>query len=271
MIKTTPFALPRPAQASPQSKSRARQHAIKASRSRAATQSQTQPSLSALFPAPLPVPEISAAQAREIMAQGSSKPKSKAKPVSAAPIVSQPVSAPKIETIMPSTSPAPKKTPRTAKSKAPAPTIAPEPIIVATPIESAPVEAVAAIVEKTAPKKAAAGVKKARRPRVPVNLAEQYGQNLSKRVENGVEIPSEEDTPKKRLNRAERQARRELMTPDDDLMARLHRVHNAIPSAKPIKRPKGWRFDCGRCGQTSFFQTSGAICTCGALAIKEAN
>jgi len=111
---------------------------------------------------------------------------------------------------------------------------------------------------------------KKRRVKVPENLAEQYGQSLSKRAESGVELPVPEDeAPKKRLNRAERAARRELMNPDDDLRARLARAHSAIPSAKPEKRPRGWRFDCGRCGQTSFFQTPGAICGCGALAIKD--
>jgi len=117
--------------------------------------------------------------------------------------------------------------------------------------------------------KLAAPAKK-RRVKIPENLAEQYGQSLSKRVESGAVVTApEEEAPKKRLNRAERQARRELMNPDDDLRARLERAHNAVPVARKEKRPRGWRFDCGRCGQTSFFQTNGAICSCGALAIKD--
>lgn len=115
-----------------------------------------------------------------------------------------------------------------------------------------------------------APAKKAKRARVPANLVEQYGQNLSKRVESGVEIPPVEDeSPKKRLNRAERQARRDLMNPDDDLRARLLRAQSVIPTRKVEKRPPGWRFDCGRCGKTSYFQTTGAICNCGALALKD--
>lgn len=127
-----------------------------------------------------------------------------------------------------------------------------------------------ATAKDTAPVVPAAPPKKTRRAKVPVNLAEQYGQSLSKRVQSGAEVlPVEDEAPKKRLNRAERAARRELMNPDDELRARLQRVQNAAPSAKPDKRPRGWRFECGRCGQTSFFQTPGALCACGALAIKE--
>ncbi len=112
--------------------------------------------------------------------------------------------------------------------------------------------------------------KKSRRPRVPANLAEQYGQNVSKRVENGAEaVPMEEEAPKKRRSRAETAARREMMVPDDDLRARLLRAQNIVPARKTEKRPVGWRFDCGRCGRTSYFQTGGALCACGALAIKE--
>ncbi|RYG53338.1 hypothetical protein EON80_32825 [bacterium] len=271
MIKTTSFALPRPSQPSSKPQSRARHHAIKTAKTRATIQ--TQPSLEALFPAPTPVPEISAAQARELIQSTAPKPRSKAKaaPSLVAPITSQPV--PEIETIMPSTSPALKKTPRprATKSNDPSPVTPQVPAIVAAriEIEAAPVEVAEATAEKPAPRKAVSEGKKSRRPRVPTNLAEQYGQSLSKRVENGAEDVTEDDSPKKRLSRAERQARRELMNPDDDLLARLHRVHNAVPTAKPVKRPPGWRFDCGRCGQTSYFRTSGALCNCGALAIKE--
>jgi len=158
---------------------------------------------------------------------------------------------------------------------APAPEVkAVAPVPIETKVQSkAKVAPVAAPVPVQTPEvalpKTAAPAKK-RRVKIPVNLAEQYGQSLSKRVEGGA-LPAapEEEAPKKRLNRAERQARRELMNPDDDLRARLERAHNAIPVARKEKRPRGWRFDCGRCGQTSFFQTNGAICSCGALAIKD--
>jgi hypothetical protein len=147
--------------------------------------------------------------------------------------------------------PAPPKKTRAAKSTTTVPVEAPAALV--TPkIELAPVQPVASpvAVVPALPKVATVTApKKGKRARVPANLAEQYGQNLSKRVENGVEAASDEDeSPKKRLSRAERAARRELRTE---------------------KRPRGWRFDCGRCGQTSYFQTSGALCNCGALALKE--
>lgn len=150
--------------------------------------------------------------------------------------------------------------------------VAPAPIEtkVQTKAKAAPVAAPSPVqTPGAAPPKPPTPAKK-RRVKIPVNLAEQYGQSLSKRAETGAVVSApEEETPRKRLNRAERQARRELMNPDDDLRARLERAHNAVPSAPKEKRPRGWRFDCGRCGQTSFFQTTGAICSCGALAIKD--
>lgn len=272
MIKTTSFAVPRAPQTSPDSKSRARQHAIKAAKTRAPAV----PSMASLFAPPAPVPEISAAQARAIIRETTPKSRANTKavaaPVAIASTVSRPV--PEIETIMPSTSPAPKNIARTTKRKESAPVKLLTPAVVAPQVETDPitvtVPAVEMVVVEVAPKKSTSEPKKSRRPRVPTNFAEQYGQSLSKRVENGIEAPpAEDDSPKKRLNRAERQARRELMNPDDDLLARLQRAHNTIPTVKTEKRPRGWRFDCGRCGQTSFFQTGGAICKCGALAIKD--
>lgn len=270
MIKTTSFALSRPAHTASGSSSRTRQQVIKTAKARAMASSPVQPDLGSLFAAPIAVPEISAAQAREIIQGSAPKNKTKTKAVPSPTNPSAvPLSVSEVEITMPSTSSAPLKTPRATKRKtsASAPTEAP---ILADPVEVVPEEAVSAVAEKTETKKAGAEVKKSRRPRVPANLAEQYGQSLSRRVENGAEaVSAEDESPKKRLSRAERQARRELMNPDDDLLARLHRVHNSVPTTKPEKRPRGWRFDCGRCGQTSYFQTGGAICSCGALAIKE--
>lgn len=299
MIKTTSFALPRASQNSPSPKSRARQHAIKAAKARATEQ----PSMASLFAPPTPIPEISAAEARALIREAAPKSRAKTKavaapaptPVPVAPTASASRPMPKVEPTMPSTSPAPKNTTRTPKRNEAAPVTLPALANVAPQIEVTPVTVVAPVakkqnrtlpshgseqvaevavatptVEKPAPKKMATEPKKSKRAKVPANLAEQYGQSLSKRVENGIEdTAGENDSPKKRLNRAERQARRELMNPNDDLMARLQRAHSIIPTAKTEKRPRGWRFDCGRCGQTSFFQTSGAICKCGALAIKE--
>ncbi len=259
MIKTTSFAS-RPGQTSsnPSSKVAARQNAIKAARARATAQ----PTLTGLFDAPTPVPEISASQAREIIQSAAPKPKTKADD-SVQPVA---VDSPSVEPNMSA-----KKTTRAPKSKSVTSPVE----VVAPAVEAAPVAVeivVPVSVEAVVPalQKPVAPPKKTKRARVPANLAEQYGQNLSKRAESGVEIvPLEEETPKKRLTRAAREARRELMKPDDDLRARLARAHNVVSTRKPEKRPAGWRFDCGRCGQTSYFQTGGALCRCGALAIKE--
>ena len=268
MIKTTSFAPPRLAQSgsNPSSKLAARQKAIKAAKARA---SAPPPPTASLFAAPAPLPEISAAQARELMQNSAPKPKTRV----AAPqtIVSTP--SPTIQnttsvfTMTAASKPA-KTAPKTPKPKAEAAPTPAATLPFGDPVVSSP-DVPAPVLVVPTPEKAAATAKKAKRARVPVNLAEQYGQNISKRVENGIEDVVEEDAPKKRLSRTERAARRELMNPDDDLMARLHRAHNAVPSAKPEKRQRGWRFDCGRCGQTSYFQTTGALCRCGALAIKE--
>lgn len=248
MIKTVSFAAPRAASgAKPSSPVAARQAAIRGAKARvqivSAPEPAAQPTLASLFPSPETAGEISASQARQQLQRAAAKPKK------SSPTSSQPVSH---------------AAPASAKRLAQA---AAEPSLDLFAVESAPAT------PEAKPERAAtqaAPAKKTRRSRVPANLAEQYGQNTSKRVESGIELPSVEDeAPKKRLNRAERAARRELMNPDDDLRARLHRAHNSLPLVKAEKRPRGWRFDCGRCGRTSYFQTSGAICNCGALALKD--
>ena len=263
MIKTVSFAPPRAvsgASSKPSSKVAARKATVQnASRAKASTAPAPVPlapdaqgsvaasSLSRLFPASSAPAPISAAQARQQL--GDAAPAAKTRSRTA------------------SDSPAPSKR---APRKAPL-----EPSLDLFSVEEVaePEVAVAPPVEKPSAAPEPVGIKaakKTRRTKIPVNLAEQYGQSLSKRVEVGAPVPPvEEETPRKRLNRAERAARRELMTPDDDLRARLHRAQNAVSVAKPEKRPRGWRFDCGRCGQTSYFQTPGAICNCGALALKE--
>lgn len=280
MIKTVSFAPPRAASGAsskPSSKVAARSAGVQKAKARAtsgsgASQASVMPptplpasvqaapvaaplpagvpasSLTSLFPLP-PVPApISAAQVREQLSNGAPATKSRSRGTSTTSDVPS----------------APAK--RASRKSAPV-----APSLDLFSVEDAPapfVERSEAAVEAPAPK--AVAPKRLKRAKVPVNLAEQYGQSLSRRVESGVaSAPVEEESPKKRLNRAERAARRELMAPDDELRARLHRAQNAVPSAKPQKRPRGWRFDCGRCGQTSYFETPGALCSCGALAIKE--
>ena len=290
MIKTTSFAS-RPGQTSsnPSSKVAARQNAIKAARARATAQ----PTLTGLFDAPTPAPEISASQAREIIQSAAPETKT------AAP--TQPVVSPVLASLPVEPEPTPKKAPRAAKTKVAALPVEVAPVAVEVRTKTkdlktaANVEVASETVEVRLPPESRAQLSevevapeaakdtpsvpaaqkpvakpKTKRARVPANLAEQYGQNLSKRAESGVEIvPAEDETPKKRMTRVEREARRELMKPDDDLRARLERAHNVVSTRKPEKRPAGWRFDCGRCGQTSYFQTGGALCRCGAVAIKE--
>lgn len=116
---------------------------------------------------------------------------------------------------------------------------------------------------KTSPTKA----KSSRRSRVPDNLAEQYGQNLSRRPAE----PPPTASPRKRRTAAEREQRRQLMAPDPGLLQRLARVNDAASkSAKRVPRPRGWQFHCGRCGTRTGFQTPAGLCPgCGAIAVRE--
>ncbi len=262
MIKTVSFAPPRAASGAtskPSSKVAARKAAVQnasrakvpapvqPARAQVASQERAPSSLATLFPMPSSPAPVSAAQARQQLQNAAPAAKTRSRVASDSPAPSKRAtrSAPSLDLFSEEDVPAPVK----------------------ANIEVAPVVEEIIVAPEPATSKAP---KKTKRTKVPVNLAEQYGQSLSKRVEVGAPpAPVEEEAPKKRLNRAERTARRELMTPDDDLRARLHRAQNAVSLAKPEKRPRGWRFDCGRCGQTSYFQTTGAICPCGALAIKE--
>lgn len=293
MIKTVSFAPPRAVSGATKSSSKAaRSGGIQNARARAVSPrlAPTQPanpsplpdagtpvvasSVTSLFPKPSAPAEVSAAKAREQLRGVAPSTEPRGRSTSSAPVPTpDPTSAPSA-----SSAPSAKRSPRrVAPSELSLDLFAVDPAPVgeavkATPktqtIEPAVVAVETSAVQSTAPQVAPA--KRVKRAKVPLNLAEQYGQSLSKRVGNGVELPvAEEEAPKKRLNRAERAARRELMNPDDDLRARLLRAQNAVPSVKPEKRPRGWRFDCGRCGRTSYFETPGALCSCGALAIKE--
>ncbi|PQV64310.1 hypothetical protein B1R32_106156 [Abditibacterium utsteinense] len=108
---------------------------------------------------------------------------------------------------------------------------------------------------------------KAKKVRVPKDLAAQYGEKISDRPAS---LSIEPESPKKRLTKVERQARRDLIKPSEGLMERLARA-NQISLRKPPSEPrgKGWKFACGRCGAISYFQTPGGLCTCGTIAVKE--
>lgn len=143
------------------------------------------------------------------------------------------------------------------------------------------IEDVAPIVEEVAPQEVVVDevvapqipVKEPKKPRVkraivPTNLAEQYGAKQSRRVESGqIEAP-EVETPKKRLTKVEREARKQISRVDEGLLERLARAQAIIP-AKKVAKPRGWRFECGRCGTVSHFETPVELCNCGAIAVKE--
>lgn len=110
---------------------------------------------------------------------------------------------------------------------------------------------------------------KGKRVRVPKDLAEQYGGKTTEERPN-LPLPLEAETPKKRLTREQREARKQLMKPDEELLARLARVAQIpVVKAKSEPRGKGWKFVCGRCGTTSFFQVPAGLCDCGAIALKD--
>jgi rubrerythrin len=112
--------------------------------------------------------------------------------------------------------------------------------------------------------------KRGRRSKIPDNLAEQYGQNLSRRAATApVEVESE--SPRKRMTREEREKRRQLMAPDPGLLQRLARAHAAASTApKRASKPRGWELRCGRCGTVTRFTTPGAVCPkCGAIGLKD--
>ncbi len=148
--------------------------------------------------------------------------------------------------------------------------IAPEPAP-----KTAPIAKAAPVVKTVAKTEAATGVAaptksgevKAKRARVPKDLAAQYGEKV---VARAPVTPIEPEAAKKRLSKVERQARRDLIRPSEDLIARLARA-SQISAQKPKAEPrgKGWKFQCGRCGTTSYFETPGGLCVCGTIAVKE--
>ena len=106
---------------------------------------------------------------------------------------------------------------------------------------------------------------KVKRSRAPKDLALQYGAASETEVAPRV---VEKSAPRKRLTRAAKEARSQMLRPDDDVLQRLQQA-NAVEVKKPATRGRGWVFECGRCGRVSRFQTPGAICECGAIAVRE--
>ncbi len=107
---------------------------------------------------------------------------------------------------------------------------------------------------------------KIKRSRVPKDLALQYGASPESDV--APRVVAEKPAPRKRLTREAKAARSQMLRPDDGVLQRLQQA-NAIEVKKPASRGRGWEFECGRCGRISCFQTPGAICACGAIAVRE--
>ena len=207
---------------------------------------------------------------------------------SSAPQVSLSLSFDEPEPIVQSIAPAPQKAEKPAKiakTVAPKTEIAPKikvalkiatpkteiapktKIAPAKPLQTPVVATSAVKIENPAPIEAAKPELKARKVRAPKDFAAQYGEKV---VERAAVPVLETETPKKRLNKEQRAARRELIKPDEGLLARLARA-SQVSSIKPRSEPrgKGWKFQCGRCGQTSYFPVPAALCDCGAIAIKD--
>lgn len=107
---------------------------------------------------------------------------------------------------------------------------------------------------------------KARRPRVPKDLATTYGENVKERAEI---VPIK--VRRARKTAQQREQRRALMTPDDDILQRLARSHTVSTSIKraPKRHSKKWESRCGKCGVVTAFETNAALCSrCGAIAVR---
>ncbi len=121
---------------------------------------------------------------------------------------------------------------------------------------------------------------KAKRMRVPKDLAAQYGESEKQKrvVENS-------ETKRARRDAALRQKMRDAMEVDDDLIARLRRAgmiggseaesqngHSTrgIAGSRVMRRPRKWEARCGKCGGKSLFKTQAGLCAkCGAIMVRE--
>ncbi len=162
-------------------------------------------------------------------------------------------SAPNTEVAAADAVPHAAKTP--AKRAARKTVVAAEKAVIAGMKEAAPATVVAPAV---APK--------VKRSRAPKDLALQYG--AAPEIDAAPRAVADKTAPRKRRTRAEKEARSQMIRPDDDVLQRLQQA-NAIKVQKPARRGRGWEFECGRCGRITRFQTPGAICECGAIAVRE--
>ena len=106
----------------------------------------------------------------------------------------------------------------------------------------------------------------AKRSRVPKDLAAQYGGAPA--TDDARRPVVEANAPRKRLTRAKKEARSQLLRADDEVLQRLQQA-NAVEVKQPARRGRGWEFECGCCGRVTRFQTPAALCECGAIAVRE--
>ncbi len=108
---------------------------------------------------------------------------------------------------------------------------------------------------------------KSRRPRVPADFAQSYGENRKEKA-----APAPTATERKARKTSEQRARlRQIMTPDDELVARLSRasVSSVIPRRTAARRKQDWDSRCGKCGVAATFSTPAALCAkCGAIVVR---
>jgi hypothetical protein len=121
-----------------------------------------------------------------------------------------------------------------------------------------------------------------RKVRAPKDLALQYGEKTKKRRALKIETVEK----RARRNAAAKARLQELMTPDDELLARLARAgmiasslapesaNGSAPAARRTstavtRRPRKWESRCGKCGALSTFKSAAGVCPkCGAIAVR---
>lgn len=256
MIKTVSFAPPRAAS----SRSAAKAPASPRKTSPRAASGSPSPQIALEFsPLETPAPQV----ARK--APKTQAPKAEVAKVEAPKVPSAATKTAKAEVAAPKAAPAAPTT-KAVTAKAPAAKTKAAKVEPAAP-QAAPL-AEAPAVAKPAATKTETGKLKGKRAYAPKDLAAQYGEKVVERP-NAVPV-LEAIAPKKRLSKVEREARRQLIKPDEGLRERLARA-TQITFKKPKSEPrgKGWKFECGRCGSTSYFQTPGGVCACGTIAVKE--
>jgi hypothetical protein len=130
---------------------------------------------------------------------------------------------------------------------------------------------------------------KARRARVPGDLAQQYGEKVKRARTVAASAADTTVTRQARRDAAARERLRQLMNPGDDVLRRLMRagaIGSPISGAdardededggvgrgartKAIRRARQWESRCGKCGVTGTFTAAAGVCPrCGAIAVR---